>query len=200
MKSFKQFLESVTPVVLVETNLSRVAQHVQERNIGMITAHRGDKTPEENEERNKNLRADLKGHGLSWIKVKGNYVENHGSKDAKTVSEHSYLVVGKKGNDDGQLKGVLKNLGNKYDQDSVLHKSHDSETAQLHGTSDRENGWPAKGESVDVGKFHPSRAGEFHTAIKNKKTFAFSEGLEFYTPEIGKSFSNRRGTPERLFQ
>lgn len=199
MESFKTFIDPVQENSLTESSLSRVHQHISDRNIGMITAQRGDKTPEENEERNKNLRADLKGHGLSWIKVKGNYVENHGTPDAKTVSEHSYLVVGKKGNDDGHLKGVLKNLGNKYDQDSILHKSFDSKTAQLHGTSDRDNAWPSKGKSEDVGAFHPSRAGEFHTALKNKKTFAFSEGLEFYTAEIGKSFSNRQGTPERLF-
>jgi hypothetical protein len=194
MESFKSYSQN-----LQESSLARVHQHTQERNVGMITAHRGEYSPEENHERNKSLTNDLKDHKLSYIKVKGNYVENHGTKDAKTVSEHSYLVVGKKGHDNGHLKGVLKKLGHKYDQDSILHKSHDSKTAQLHGTSDRENAWPKKDDVHDVGDFHPSRAGEFHTALRNKKTFSFGESVEFYQPEIGKSFFNRNGSPERLF-
>ena len=52
---------------------------------------------------------------------------------ARPVDEHSYLVIGKKGKDGGALKGFLKKHGEKYGQDSVLHKSHDSNEAHLHG-------------------------------------------------------------------
>ena len=43
---------------LYEASLSRVFTHTQNRNIGILTAHRGggEYTPEENRERNANLR------------------------------------------------------------------------------------------------------------------------------------------------
>lgn len=178
MKSFKTHLN--------EASLGRVYQHTKDRNIGMITAHRAENTSEENRKRNDELEHHIRKAGYGFVKVKGRYIENHGTPHAKTVDEHSFLVVGKKGDDKGELKHFLKKHGEKYGQDSVLHKSHDEETAKLHGT--REGGWPGKGETHDVGTFHPSRAGEFHTAMKGgKKTFAF-ESVEFLRPV---SFSNR---------
>ena len=97
-------------------------------------------------------------------------------------------VVGKKGKDGGALKGFLKKHGEKYGQDSVLHKSHDSDEAHLHGT--KEGGYPGKGKKERVGTFHPNRAGEFHTAMKGKRTFAFEE-VSFTTPV---TFSSRQET------
>lgn len=179
MQSFKNFLN--------EASLGRVHQHTQGRNIGMITAHRNEHTAQENKERNKNLEHDIRKHGYGFVKVKGRYIENHGTPQAKPVDEHSYLVVGKKGHDNGALKGFLKKHGEKYGQDSVLHKAHNESDAKLHGT--REGGWPGKGKSESVGKWHPNRAGEFHSVMKGK-TFAF-ESVQFLNPP---SFSSRGET------
>ena len=43
-----------------ESSLSRVHAHTQGRNIGMITAHRGEFTASENKSRNKSLEKDFK--------------------------------------------------------------------------------------------------------------------------------------------
>jgi hypothetical protein len=165
MKTFNAFLN--------ESSLSRVLQHTKERNVGMITAHRGENTAEENKKHNKELEHHIRKAGYGLVHVKGRYVENHGTPQAKNVDEHSFLVVGKKGHDHGQLLHHLKKWGEHYKQDSILHKSHDDEHAHLHGT--KEGGWPGKGKSHNVGHFHPNRAGEFHTAMKGKRTFAFEE-------------------------
>lgn len=187
-KTFQQFMDEAA-----SKSLARLHQHVQGRNIGMITAHRNENTAEENKSRNKELEGHIRKAGYGFVKVKGRYIENHGTPDAKAVDEHSYLVIGKDGNDNGQLKGFLKKHGEKYGQDSVLHKAHDEEHAYLHGT--REGGFPGKGKAQNVGKFHPNRAGEFHTKMKGKRTFAFEEveSVQFFSP---RSFFSRE---ENLF-
>ncbi len=171
-----------------ESSLSRVHAHTQGRNIGMITAHRGEFTASENKSRNKSLEKDIRKAGHGFIRVKGRYIENHGTPQARPVDEHSYLVVGKKGKDGGALKGFLKKHGEKYGQDSVLHKAHDSNDAHLHGT--KEGGYPGKGKKESVGTFHPNRAGEFHTAMRGHRTFAFEE-VNFTSPV---TFSSRQET------
>jgi hypothetical protein len=177
---------------LLEASLSRVHSHVQGRNIGMITAHRGENTPKENASRNKELEQSIRKSGYGFIKVKGRYIENYGTPKAKPVDEHSYLVVGKTGDDKGHLLNFLKKHGEKYGQDSILHKSTSEETAKLHGT--REGGWPGKGEVHDVGKFHANRAGEFHTAMKGTRSFEFAESVENFEFVRSVSFSNRQET------
>ncbi len=176
MKTLAQFITEAGG------GLSRVAQHVHERNIGMITAHRGHLTADENKERNEH--------------VKGTYVENYGKENAKPVSEHSFLVIGKKGDDSGALKGFLKTHGAKYDQDSILHKAHNEEHAKLVGTN--ETGYPGKDKEESVGKFHPDKISEFYSKMKNK-TFTF-ESIEIYQPAITKTFLNRTERPEVLIE
>jgi hypothetical protein len=175
-KSFQQFMSEAA-----SKSLSRIHQHVQGRNVGMITANRGENTEQENKQRNKELEHHIRKAGYGFVKVKGRYIENHGTEHARAVDEHSYLVIGKKGNDNGHLKGFLKKHGEKYGQDSVLHKAHDEEHANLHGT--REGGFPGKGKTHNMGTFHPNKAGEYHTKMKGKRSFTFEEveSVQFVT-------------------
>lgn len=196
-----------------EASLGRVHQHTQGRSLGMISASRGiDKEASEHEknlqrkvdnENHDKLKSDLKNSGFGFIHVKGRYVENYGTPQSKNVDEHSFIVVGKKGNDKDKLLQFLKQHGEKYGQDSILHKRHDEEDAKLHGTSDTFkdfNGEPlGKGGTTSVGKWHPDRAGEFHSAMKGK-TFNFEsvnydetvlEKLEFLKMGVGQGFFRR---------
>jgi hypothetical protein len=183
---------------LYESSLSRVYAHTQNRNIGIITAHRGGNTPQENHERNRQLRDDLTQRGFGYIPIKGRYIENYGSKEAKPVDEHSFLVVGKQGHDNNSLKGNLRSLGKKYGQESVLYKPHDSENAKLLGT--KEGTFPGLGEEHDVGKWHPNRTGEFHSLMRGsggKRIFKFEStgnthtNMDSYVYYVSKSFFNR---------
>jgi hypothetical protein len=167
-KTYQEFIN--------ESSLSRVHAHTEGRNIGMITAHRGENTAAENKAKNKELEGHIRKAGHGFVKVKGRYIENHGTDHAKAVDEHSYLVIGKKGDDKGELKGFLKKHGASYHQDSILHKAHNEDHAKLHGT--KEGGWPGKDVEHDVGKWHANKAGEFHTKMRGNRTFAF-ESFEY---------------------
>jgi hypothetical protein len=180
MKSFKQFgadLEAQS-VPLEEANLARLHHHIENANIGIITAHRGNLRPHENVARNRELEGHIRKAGYGFFHVDGNYIENYGTPTARTVGERAYLVVGKNGDDHGELKGFLKKHGEAYDQDSVLYKAAGEPEAKLIGTSKREDNWPAYGTEESVGTWHPNRAGEFHSQLHNKKTFQFSESFE----------------------
>lgn len=202
MKSFQQYLEQLNEYgglnEAASKSLSRVHQHTQERNIGMISAQRGENTPEENNKRHKQLAGDLKRHGFGFIHVKGRFIENHGTPEAKAVDEKSYLVVGAKGHDGGALKKTLTKLGKKYNQDSVLHKAHNQPDIKEHGLKSEGN--PKDGESRSFGTFHPNKMGQYHTAMKGKRSFQFEsmddhyESIYFINPV---SFYNRES--ETLF-
>jgi hypothetical protein len=88
----------------------------------------------------------------------------------------------------------LTKAGQKYEQDFVLHKSHDSENAHLIGT--KEGVYPGAGKTADLGKFHANRVPEFHSVLKGRRSFAFEE---FAWEEFGLynpiSFSAREETP-----
>lgn len=177
MKSFNEFrLEQLT-----EASLSRIVSHVSGRNIGLLSAHRGENSDEENRKNSAELKDAIRSAGYGHNVVHGVYTENKGTPHEKTVHEHSYLVIGDKGDDGGKLKKFLTQQGKKFKQDSVLHKAHNEENAHLIGTSDTST-WLKKGESHSVGKFHPSRSGEFHSALKNGKTFTF-ESVEIVNPD-----------------
>lgn len=176
--------------VLLKSSLGRVFQHTKNRNIGMISASRGDLPSQENNRRHSAMAKDIRKLGYGFIRTKGRYIENYGKPEARAVDEKAFLVVGKKANDSGALLGHLKHLGAKYGQDSFLHKAYNSATAALHGTN--ETGYPGKDKSVDVGSWHPNRTGEFYSLLKNN-TFNFAEQFIFVNE---KSFFSRA---ERLY-
>ena len=164
---------------LLEQSFSRVLDHTQHRNIGIISAARGDLSPAENNKRHAQLKQDIKAGGHGYIRIRGSYTENAGQPNERKVKEKSLLVIGKEGDDKGELLGRLKNLGQKYGQDSILHKGHNETTAKLHGTNHSD--FPGFGKSADVEAWHPNRAGEFHSLLKGKpsKPFQFGESVMF---------------------
>jgi hypothetical protein len=166
--------------VVLEASFTRVHQHTRNRNIGMILASRDDLTSEENRQRHTALKSDVRKAGYGFIDVKGS-----------NVDEKSLLVVGKIGDDKGHLLGHLKHLATKYNQDSILHKPHNSEKILLHGTN--ETGYPGKDKHIEVGSWHANRAAEFHSLMKNRKPIAVGEQFHFLN---GKSFFSRM---ERLY-
>lgn len=172
-------------------SLARVHQHVHGREIGIISAHRGEHSAEENNHAHAALGDDIKKAGYGHIPIKGHYIENHGTEHARKVSEKSYMVIG--GHKNSGLHKFLTKHGEKYKQDSILHKPHDSTKASLHGT--KEGSWPGKGEKHEVGEFHPNRTGEFHSGMKGKRTFAFEGADYLYYNQMG--FFSRK---EKLFE
>jgi hypothetical protein len=141
------------------------------RSIGMISASRGNLSPEENEKRSHELHNILKNRGHHVIPVNGVYIENFGSPNAKEVNERSFIVMHKQNGDDkGLIHNHLMELGERYQQDSILHKPFNSQTASLHGTN--ETGWPGKGKKEAVGSLKMER-GEFYTKLDDGRAFSF---------------------------
>jgi hypothetical protein len=199
-KNFKQLAEHLDqqPVTLEESNLARLHSHLQNRNLGIITAHRGNLPADMNVTRNRQLEQHIRQAGYGFIHVDGKYTENKDTPEERQVSERAYLVVGKPGHDHGELKGFLKKHGEAYDQDSVLYKQHDEPHAKLIGTTKRES-WLGYGEEQSVGEWHPNRAAEFHSALHNQKVFAFeslglveTHGSNFFS-EWGKYLREKAG-------
>jgi len=135
----------------------------------MLSAFRSSFKRLENLERTKNLESEI-GRLFAFYTMHGRYIEGYGTEGEKPPSDEiSFLVMGSSKNDSGNLKGLLRKLGQKYNQDSVLYKPFNSENAVLIGITDTNEmgqpSWPGLGNEVSVGKFHPMRAGEFHTSM-----------------------------------
>jgi len=102
MQRFTQYLN--------EASLSRVYLHTQNRNVGIITAHRGENSALENAAKTANLKADIRQHGLGFIPIKCRYIEDKGLPTEKRMHDKSFLVTTHP-NDNGLLKGFLEKHG-----------------------------------------------------------------------------------------
>lgn len=151
----------------------RLMGHTQNRNVGIISAFRGRYTKRENLARSAKMEGEIRGAGFGFYRLEGHYIEGYGSEKEKDVHERSIFVIGKEGEDSGNLKGLLMKLGAKYNQDSILFKPHNDKKAYLIGTqSKNEDGepvsFPGLGNSVSVGEFKPMKMGEFYSRMKGR--------------------------------
>jgi hypothetical protein len=110
---------------VLEASFTRVNRHTGNRNAEMILASRDDLTSKENRRRHAALKSNARKAGYGFI-------------EGGRVDETSLLVVGKKGEDGGALLGYLKYLGEKYGQDSILYKPHNSDKVSLQRTNETE--------------------------------------------------------------
>jgi hypothetical protein len=164
--------------LLYESSLARIHTALRNHSCGAVTAYRGNLKRAENQQRNKALVIKLRAAGLSVTAVKGSYIENYESENAREVSEHAFFVsnITKPGNDGGELEQLLMALGHEFDQDSIL-SARCGEQAVLIGTSLREDAWPSMGERAIVGGFKGGKAAEFMSRIRNRP-FTFGEEAE----------------------
>ena len=147
-------------------SLSRVAQHAQERSIGVISADRQGQTASDKSLARRGLIGDIKKSGFGYTHVLG-----VGQEEGGPSSEKSFLVIGNKGDDKGHLKKTLTNLGHKYGQMGIMHKQHGDPNAKFVHTSKEHFG-----KEEDLGTFHANdSAALFHTKLKGKRQFSYSK-------------------------
>ena len=156
--------------MLHESSLSRIYQHSQESNMGMVTAYRGDYSIQQNEKRNSSLVSDIRSAGFGFVPVIGYYIENPGTPEETKVVEKSFVVISSS-NDSGRLKGFLKRVGVKYNQDSVLYKDASSDQAVLIGTASGR--WPGLDVETKVGTWHANKIDSYYTQMKGHRSFRF---------------------------
>jgi hypothetical protein len=176
LERIRQELEQTPQPPLDEGTLERVYEEARCCNIGFITAYRSDYSAEENLSRSRELQSDVRSSGFGFRHIDGHVIENHGVPDARKVLERAYMIIGRQGDDSGNLLDFLKTHGAKCDQDCVIYKSHDEAGVDLVGTTHRANVKPAYGEKESLGRFHPDRAGEYHAALRRKNAPVFESG------------------------
>ena len=168
---------------LNETSLSRIWRHMQEHDSGTITAFRdrrdcgeGEKfTHNENLKRNKTLLAKLQSKGYSVTRVKGSYIENYGSPDAKEVGETVFLVVDIK--DKVTLKKDLMKFGESFEQDSILFVAKGGKSGVLVGTNKCPNGYPGYHKENKLKNPVFGEKGTFFTRVSGRP-FTLKEDME----------------------
>lgn len=168
---------------ITETSLSRVWGHMKEHDSGTITSFRDRKdcgngdvyTRGQKKARNKVLLAQLLKERFSVTSVKGKYIENYGSPDAKEVGESVFFVVDI--NDSGKLKKTLMKFGEEYEQDSILFIPKGGKEGFLIGTNHCENGYPGYGKINKLKNPVFGNSGEFFTRV-NGRPFTLKESFK----------------------
>jgi hypothetical protein len=179
---------------LHESSLSRLRQHMLEHDTGTITAFRDAEdcgngpniTKKQNKARNKILLANLRKEGYSVTKVKGSYIENYGTNDAKEVGEEVFFVVDIK--DKGNLKNKLMKLGEEFEQDSIMFISKGADMGMLIGTNHCPNGYPGYHKVEKLKNPIFGQSGEFMTRV-NGRPFVLkniSEEVEPLSSNMGR--------------
>lgn len=176
---------------LTESSLSRIWKHNEEHDCGALTAFRaardcGNGKPykaEENKARNKSLLSKLKSKKYGVTRLKGYYPE--GDKDVK---EESFFVVDIKGT--GNLLSDLKELGEEFEQDSILFIPKGSikgeDKAFLVGTNRCENNWLGYNEREIFNKGRIGYSSPIYTSYVNGRPFIFEEcGNDVLNPGNG---------------
>lgn len=166
-------INEIAKDIFWESSLSRIHQHSIEHDTGFITAYRGDESKKINKMKNKALAGMLQSMGYGITAVKGSYIENYGTSDAKEVGENTYFVTDIK--DKGKLKKDLMKLGEKFNQDSVLFVTKGGDVSTLIGTNNAE--FPGFHKVLKMKNAVYGKSGEFMTKIKGRP-FIFKEVIE----------------------
>ena len=156
LRTFKDFMQEGNPT-------SRMLSKSKSQQTGNISADRGTDA-KKNKESRKGLEKDLKKKGIGYKKGTGEYKYDDGSKGR----EVSYQTSPGKGMSKRRFGKVMRRLGRKHGQESVITKDKDK-PARLHDTESKK-----PGKSANIGKSkpgkHPSGAGETSgTKVRGKK-------------------------------
>jgi hypothetical protein len=166
-------------------SISRAIQHFQNRNVGMISPNRQDRTRDENKRAHEGLKKDIKSAGFGYVKAKGTYPEKQEDGTIAQAEEPTFLITAppekKK-----QLHSFLMKHGAKYNQDTIFFKGHDEDEASLHTTVQRTPNDSPVGSSFSVGKFHPNKLSDYMTKLKGDRKFTFESFIiEWHSGWLG---------------
>ena len=166
MITFSKYLkESVDWRTLDEAGMSRLLTHLDNRNVGIITAFRGGSGEqlEVNLARNRELQAEIRKAGFGYLRLEGHYVENEGTPEETPVEEQSFFVIGSEEDDNGKLKGFLRSMMKKYQQESAIFKPWNSTTTDL---IFRDN--PAESMSLGTFSMDPKNIRKMYSTFKGR--------------------------------
>jgi len=162
-----------------EASLGRIYQHVvsnpKMKNWGVVTASRGELTPAENKQRNKELENDLRKLGYGFVHVDGMWQEcrkpdteyKDCPDDMKVPTEEKSLFI------PNISQEHIQALGKKYQQDSVLFADEKTKAKGEATFIDSKSG-----EAFNIGKFAPGKIAQGYSKMKGGKVFTFEPEAE----------------------
>jgi hypothetical protein len=162
-----------------EASLGRIYQHVvsnpKMKNWGVVTASRGELTPAENKQRNKELENDLRKLGYGFVHVDGMWQEcrkpdteyKDCPDDMKVPTEEKSLFI------PNISKEHIQALGKKYQQDSVLFADEATKAKGEATFIDSKSG-----EAFNIGKFAPGKIAQGYSKLKGGQVFTFEPEAE----------------------
>ena len=162
-----------------EASLGRIYQHVvsnpKMKNWGVVTASRGELTPAENKQRNKELETDLRKLGYGFVHVDGMWQEcrkpdteyKDCPDDMKVPTEEKSLFI------PNISQEHIQALGKKYQQDSVLFADEKTKANGEATFIDSKSG-----EAFNIGKFAPGKVAQGYSKMKGGKVFTFEPEAE----------------------
>ena len=171
-KTWREFLEE-------GNRTARQLSKSKTQTTGNIAADRGD-DEKKNRESRKGLEKDLKKKGIGYSKGVGEYKYKKDGKEG-TKKEVSYQTTPGKNMSKRRFGKVMRRLGRKYDQESVITKKA-GKSAQLHDTQSKQN---KADKSFALGKSkpgkNPSKEGETSgTKVRSGKLPKKTKGAMHY--------------------
>ena len=171
LKTWKKFLEE-------GNRTSRQLTKSKTQTTGNISADRGD-DEKKNRSSRKGLEKDLKKKGIGYSKGVGEYAyKSDGGKEG-TKKEVSYQTTPAKGMSKRRFGKVMRRLGRKHGQESVITKDKDK-PARLHDTQNKK---PDKSFALGKSKpgKNPSKQGETSgTKVRSGKLPSKTKGAMHY--------------------
>ena len=145
--------------IINEAGLSRIKTHVENRNIGLISACRNEYDVADNNKRTQQLKKDIVASGFGFLNIIGSYIENKGTPEETKVIEKSFLVIGTKVKDQ-RLLNFLCQETKKFNQESFLYKEFDQNEAVFVNSSGKITG--------TQGIFHIGNLSDYSSQLRGK--------------------------------
>lgn len=168
---------------ITESSLSRIYRSAKDHAVGAISASRFDKSAKSNDARHRHLGSYLSSRGYNITNITGGFVENQGTPDEHEVTERAFFVVNPvEGDDHGKLERDLIELGQLYDQDSILSYRYGDAPTYI-GTTNRPDADPAFGEKFVLSATEwGNPKGPYFSSVRHRK-FAYVECREWDQPQ-----------------
>ena len=114
----------------------------------------------ENTHRNATLREEIRKGGFGLLHWRGRYIPSAG---VGPIEQHAFLVIGS-ADDSGNLKGFLRKMGRKFNQDAVVWKGYYRDVL-LFALKDLSAMGMADGDVQSLGRFHPHRIAHYYALM-----------------------------------
>ena len=159
--------------------LSRIFDTVKndDRVMVIITASRNNKSDDENDINNAELRRILRKYGFGYRKAEGHYPEEYEGRKISHIDDSSIIIASSESEED--LFNLSCNLCRKYEQECFVYKDSDGYVSLVD-----QNG----NKISNLGRFHATRINDYMTRVK-MKPFVF-ESISEYNRATPSSYSD----------